>query len=464
MGSTPGDPPLFLRAHRFEPVRDVGVSVPEKRVVSLPTATGLVIANMVGTGVFTSLGFQIPGLPSAWVILTLWLVGGLCSLFGALAYGELAAALPRSGGEYHYLNAAYHPAVGFMSGWVSLLVGFSAPVALAAMAFGRYFHTLLPGVSPELAAQTVVLGVTVIHLAGGRAGSLFQNAATGAKILLILVLIGAGWLLTPGSQTPFAFNPGETRLLASPDFAVSLIYVMYAYTGWNASTYIAGEIRDPQRNLPLSVLLGTVFVTLLYIGLNTTFLRAAPLSELSGKLEVGQVAAAHSFGPTGGRIMSGLICAGLLSSLSAMTWVGPRVTVAVARDFPLLAPLGRKNGRDVPVAAMGLQTAMVLLLLATRSFETVLTYLQCALSLCSLLTVAAVFVLRVRQPDLPRPSKTWGYPFTPAVFVGVNIWMLWHVLKAHPRESLIGLATLIAGLAFFALRKPNQPRDSGSPG
>ena len=143
------------------------MSVSEKRVVSLPTATGLVIANMVGTGVFTSLGFQIPGLPSAWVILTLWLVGGLCSLFGALAYGELAAALPRSGGEYHYLNAAYHPAVGFRSGWVSLLVGFSAPVALAAMAFGRYFHTLLPGVSPELAAQTVVLGVTVIHLAGG---------------------------------------------------------------------------------------------------------------------------------------------------------------------------------------------------------------------------------------------------------------------------------------------------------
>jgi APA family basic amino acid/polyamine antiporter len=232
---------------------------------------------------------------------------------------------------------------------------------------------------------------------------------------------------------------------------------MYAYTGWNASTYIAGEIRNPQRNLPLSVLLGTAFVTLLYLGLNATFLRAAPLSELSGKLEVGQVAATHIFGGTGGRIMSGLICAGLLSSLSAMTWVGPRVTVAMSKDFPFLAPLGRENRRGVPVTAMGLQTAMVLLLLATRSFETVLTYLQCALSLCSLLTVGAVFVLRIRQPDLPRPSKTWGYPVTPALFLGVNAWMLWHVLKAHPLESCMGLITLLAGPVLFAARTKSRP-------
>ena len=410
---------------------------------------------MVGTGVFTSLGFQIPGLPSPWILLTLWLVGGLCSLSGALAYGELAASLPRSGGEYHYLNAAYHPAVGFMSGWVSLLVGFSAPVALAAMAFGRYFHTLFPQAAPELPALAVVLVVTLIHLSGGRAGSTFQNAATGAKIILILVLIGAGWVLAPASHARFAPLPGDVRLLASPDFAVSLIYVMYAYTGWNASTYIAGEIQNPQRNLPLSILLGTAFVTLLYLGLNATFLRAAPLSELSGKLEVGQVAATHIFGHTGGRIMSGLICGGLLSSISAMTWAGPRVTLAMAGDFAPLAPLGRRSRTGVPVLATGLQTAMVLLLLATRSFETVLTYLQCALTLCSLLTVGAVYVLRIRMPNLPRPSKTWGYPVTPALFLGVNAWMLWHVLRAHPRESLTGLATLLAGLLIFAAGKNN---------
>jgi APA family basic amino acid/polyamine antiporter len=434
-----------------------------ERSIRLPTAVCLVVANMIGTGVFTSLGFQIPGLPSPWILMALWLLGGICSWAGALTYGELGAAIPRSGGEYQYLSVAYHPAVGFMSGWVSLLVGFSAPVALAAMAFGRYFHGALPHASPEFAAQIIVLLIAAVHLSGNRTGSLFQNTATLLKVFLIVFFILAGWILAPSAPVDFTPRAKDAHLLFHPDFAVSLIYVMYAYTGWNASTYIAGEMRHPERDLPLSIAIGTAFVTLLYLGLNATFLRTTPVSEMAGKLEVGQVAALHIFGPAGGRLMAAFICAGLVSSISAMTWVGPRVTMAMGEDFPFLSALGRKNQRGVPFIALAVQTLMVLLLLATRSFESVLTYLQCALTLCSLLTVLAVFVLRIRRPQLPRPYKTWGYPITPLLFLAVNLWMLCHVVSAKPIESLTGLATLLLGLVVFAIgNRPFSARKSST--
>jgi len=236
--------------------------------VSLVTATAIVVANIIGTGIFTSLGFQVSGIPSGFALLSLWAIGGVCALCGALAYGELAAALPRSGGEYNFLSAVFHPGVGFVAGWTSATIGFAAPIALSAMAFGQYSQSIVPGVSPLAMSVAVASISSLVHLYSVRAGSVFQNAFTWVKVILIAAFIVAGFAFGHAQSISFAPRSHDLHLVFSTPFAVSLVYVMYAYSGWNASTYIIGEVHNPQRNVPKSLLMGTTIVALLYIGLN----------------------------------------------------------------------------------------------------------------------------------------------------------------------------------------------------
>jgi len=428
------------------------------RGVSLITATAIVIANMIGTGIFTSLGFQVGDLPSGFVIVVLWAVGGVCAFCGALAYGELAAAMPRSGGEYHFLSRAFHPCVGFVAGWLSATVGFAAPIALAAMALGKYFGGITDSVPPLAVSLAVVFLVTFIHSRGIHVGARFQNVATWLKVLLILVFIIAGCLM--GESQPVSFLPaeGDWKLITSPPFAISLVFVMYSYAGWNAATYIVDEVRHPQRNVPLAIALGTMFVSLLYIVLNAVFLRVAPISELAGKVDVGHVAADHIFGMTGGSIMSGLICLGLVSSISAMTWVGPRVTMVLGQDVRLLTPFAKLTPAGVPLRALLAQLAIVVVLLLTATFEKVLGYVQFSIQLCSFLTVYGLIRLRRTHPDLPRPIRCWGYPVTPLLFLGISAWMMGYQLKEHPSESLAGLFTILTGVLIWWLSSRGKQR------
>ena len=424
--------------------------------ISLLTATAIVVSNMVGTGIFTSLGFQVGDLPSGFTIVVLWALGGICAFCGAVSYGELAAALPRSGGEYHYLSKIFHPAVGFVSGWLSSTVGFAAPIALAAMALGKYFGGVYPGAPALLVSITACVAVTLIHLTGVSMASRFQNTATWLKVALILVFIVAGLLFKGGEPVSFLPAAGDMKLITSQPFAISLVYVMYAYAGWNATTYIVGEVANPGRTVPLSVAIGTVLVSGLYIGLNMVFMHVAPLKELAGQLDVGHVAANHIFGQAGGRIMSGLICLGLVSSISAMTWVGPRVTMAMGEDLALLAPLAYKSKSGVPWVSLLFQLVIVILLLVFALFDQVLKYVQFSIQLCSFLAVLGVIVLRFTQPNLPRPYKTWGYPFTPIVFLGISTWMLWFTAKGSPHESLAGLGTILLGLVIYFVSPKTQ--------
>ncbi|MEA3208838.1 MAG: basic amino acid/polyamine antiporter, family [Chthoniobacter sp.] len=417
---------------------------------------------MVGVGVFTSLGFQVGGLPSGFTLLTLWLVGGVCALCGALAYGELAAALPRSGGEYHFLSQIYHPAVGFLAGWLSATVGFAAPVAAAAIAFAKYFSNVAPGLNPAVLSLAVVIGVTAVHLGGVKVGSVFQDVATTFKVLLILGLIVAGVAMTAPQALSFAPSARDLGLIRSAPFAISLVYVMYSYSGWNGSVYIAGEVRNPGRNLPLSLALGTVIVAALYLALNAVFLRSAPLRELDMQLDVGQVAATHIFGTTGGKIMAGMISFGLLSTISAMTWVGPRVAMSMGEDCRALEFLAPKTVRGVPAVAMLTQLAVVVVLILTATFEQVVNYILFSLTVCSFATVSGVFVLRYRQPNLPRPYRTWGYPVTPALFLAISLWMMVFQFRDKPKASLAGLATMAAGLVVYFI-SPTRPRIPTTP-
>lgn len=420
------------------------------------TATAIVVANMVGTGVFTSLGFQVSGLPSGFCLLLLWVIGGVCALCGALAYGELAAALPRSGGEYHFLSEIFHPSVGFVAGWASATVGFAAPVALSAFAFGRYAQAIFPGFSPLVLSLAVVGIVTGVHLSSVRAGSAFQNVFTLIKVVLILVLIVAGCTLCPGQPISFAPQPGDIGMIFSAPFAVSLVYVMYSYSGWNGSTYIIGEVASPARNVPRSLVAGTLIVTALYVGLNFVFLHTTPLASLAGQLEIGTIAGVRIFGPKGGIFVSALICLALVSSVSSMMWIGPRVTMTMGEDLRVLRFLGRRTSRGIPLVAILLQLAIVLLLIFTTTFQMALVYMQFTLILCSFLTVLGMMVLRWTHPGLPRPYKTWGHPFTPLIFLGVSLWMMGYVITSHPWESLSGLGTLALGLAIYFFSPKNR--------
>jgi APA family basic amino acid/polyamine antiporter len=422
-----------------------------RRSIGFFTACAIVIANIIGTGVFTSLGFQLPEIHSGFALLMLWIVGGIAALCGALSYGELSAALPRSGGEYHFLSKIYHPAVGFMAGIVSATVGFAAPVALAAMAFGKYFNGVFGFGSPVVLSFAIVWVIAFIHLGNLRLGSTFQNISTLVKLLLIGGLIGTGLFLDPKQPVSFLPAAGDTTSIFGAPFAVALVYVMYSYSGWNATAYISGEIKQPQKNVPRSLLCGTLVVIVIYSALNAIFLATTPIRELSGQLEVGLIAGKHIFGENGGRGVGAIICFGLVSAISSMTWIGPRVTMSMGEDNPLIRFLGRKNRNGIPANALLLQLLFVNLLLLTRSFELVVVYIQFTLLLCSLLTVLGVIVLRQTRPQLPRPSKVWAYPLPPLLFSAITIWMMIYIFRSHPKESLAGLATMLAGLVLYVL-------------
>ena len=424
-----------------------GPSVPP-RTIGFFTACGIVIANIIGTGVFTSLGFQLPEIHSGFALLMLWIVGGIAALCGALCYGELSAALPRSGGEYHFLSRIYHPSLGFMAGIVSATVGFAAPIALAAMAFGKYFHGVFNAGSPILFSIAVVWIVALFHLSNLRVGSLFQNLWTIVKVLLILALIVAGFLVDPKQSITFLPQSGDTMSIFAAPFAVALVYVMYSYSGWNAASYITGEIEKPEKNVPRSLFFGTLLVIVIYTMLNAVFLLAAPREEMSGQVEVGLIAGKHIFGEEGGRIVGAIICLGLVSAISSMAWLGPRVIMAMGEDHRGLRFLGRKNSRGVPTNAALLQLALVNLFFL-KDFQVVVIYIQFNLLLCSLLTVLGVIVLRWRHPEIARPYRVWAYPLPPLIFVIITVWMMIYLLQSKPFESLSGVATMLIGLALY---------------
>jgi APA family basic amino acid/polyamine antiporter len=436
--------------------------------INFRTGAAIVIANMVGTGVFTSLGFQVADIQSGFALLMLWVVGGLIALCGAVSYGELAAAMPRSGGEYHYLSQIYHPALGFLSGWVSATVGFAAPTALAALALARYAQSVWPGLAAPLGAGSaytwstvlavaVVLGLALVHGRSTRAGSRLQVVITAFKVLVLVAFIGAGLVL--GKAQPVAFMPAaaDWRVLLSPTFAVSLVYVSYAYSGWNAAVYLTGEIERPQRNLSRILLTGTAVVLLLYVGLNYVFLRATPIGVLKGQLEVGYLAASWLFGPALGRLMGGVIAGLLVSTISAMIFAGPRIVQTMGEDLPALRWLAIRSRAGIPVPALLLQVAITLVFILKPDFQTVLVYAGFVLNLFTFLTVLGVFVLRWRRPELPRPYRAWGYPFTPLVFLALSGWTLVFIIKDKPSESLYGLYTVASGLLVYFVAQKLRP-------
>jgi APA family basic amino acid/polyamine antiporter len=420
----------------------------KERTLGGLTATMLVVATMIGTGVFTSTGFMVKDLGSPPAILISWLLGGVLALCGALSFAELAVLMPRNGGEYNLLSRIYHPAVGFVAGWISFIAGFGASIASSALAFGTYLNVLFP-VNPQFAALILIIAVSLIHSFKTEFGAKFQDLFTLLKVLLIVIFIVGG--LFAGNYLNISSPVPVTGVILSPVFAIGLIYVSFAYSGWESAAYIAGEIKNPARLLPVSLIVGTVIVTLLYLGLNLIYLLTVPLNELSGVVEVGKVTARYIFGEKGALIMSGIIAFGLISSVGSMSMAGPRIYQTMGEDYPSLAFLSKKSKYGAPANAIFFQSAVSVLMLLTASFDTLLRYIGFTLALVAGLAVFGVIVLRFKMPDAPRLYKTWGYPFTPVLFILLSLWMIIFSIYDDPKVCLTGFATIASGLAIYFL-------------
>ncbi len=432
-----------------------------RRRLGVGTATSVVVANMIGTGIFTTTGLMLARVESGWLVLACWLVGGLVALAGALSYAELAAMMPRAGGEYVYLKEIYGPRAAFLTGWTSFFVGFSAPMAASAVACATYLIAagLLPKtwLAEKGAALAVLAALTVVHCFSLRRGALMQNLLTGLKLILLGGLLVAGFAFGSGSGDLFA-GDGALRLRSGSSTAepsqlgLALLWVMFAYSGWNGAAYIAEEVENPGRTLPRALLAGTLTVMVIYLAVNALYFYAAPVSALRGVIPVGEVAAGKLFGAGAAQWLSGLIALALLSSLSAYILIGPRVYFAMARDGLFFRAAARVDPeRETPAAAIVAQSVCAAVMVLTGTFEQLLTYIGFALGIFPWMTVLGVLLLRRRAPERERPYHVWLYPLMPLSFLAAMAAILAVAFLNSPWTSLVAIATVLAGLPAYEL-------------
>jgi basic amino acid/polyamine antiporter, APA family len=437
-----------------------------RRRLGVTTATSLIVASMIGTGIFSTTGLMLARVGSAWLVLLCWLLGGLVALAGALSYAELATMMPQAGGEYIYLRKCYGPLAGFLSGWTSFLVGFSAPIAASAVACAKYFSAggWLPGtpLAQDLMAVGIVLSFTALHVGSVRMGAYVQNALTAIKLLLLGGLVLAGFSTGRGS---WKFLHSSSGFWASPrwgQMGISLLWVTFAYSGWNASSYIAGEVERPARTLPRSLLIGTVTVTAVYLLINLFFFYAAPPATLTGVIAVGETAAEHLFGAATASWLSVIMGLALLSSLSAYVITGPRIYYAMARDALFFRFAARVHPRfETPAVAIAAQGLCAILMILFGTFEQLLTYIGFALGIFSWMAVAGVLLLRRREPALERPYRLGCYPFVPIFYIAAMGGILIVAFVNRPGPSLAAVLTVAAGiLAYWLYIRPSLSRES----
>ncbi len=418
------------------------------------TAAAIVIANMIGTGVFTSLGFQIADIQNTWSIILLWSIGGVLGLIGAFTYAELGTHFRESGGDYIFLSRIFHPFAGYLYAWISLTVGFSAPIAISALAMTSYLSPINPNIFTDWFGIGVILLVTAIHSVSVGQSGRFQSYATVLKLLFVFVLIALGFYYLPIEGNALSFNSDWQSELFLPGFAVSLIYVSYAYTGWNSAAYIIDEIEDPKHNLPKALIPATLLVMVLYILLQLVFLRHASIENLAGNVEVATISFSNIFGETGGYWVSIFIGIQLIATISGYLWVGSRISFAMAKENPLWKSIAVKNKNGIPVRALWLQALISIALTLTGTFEQVLLYASFSLQLMGTLTVASLLWLKRVDGNYHSPGRPW----LQIIYILFSFWVLGYMLIEQPYESFIGLGIVaVGGVTYFLQPKKQEP-------
>lgn len=440
--------------------------------MGLFSATALVVSNMIGTGIFTGTGFLAGELGSTNLVFGIWVVGGVIAFLGAICYSELGINFPSSGGEYVYLTRAFGPAWGFMTGWASFFAGFSAPIATAALAFSEYLGHFFPALSQGNArviagsgdwairlggAQAVACGLvaafTVLNILGVQRVARVQNVLTATKVLVLLAFIVLGFTIGDGNASHFAASATRTVSTSLPgQFALSLVFVFFAYSGWNAATYVAEELRQPARTLPLAMGIGTALVTALYLVLNFVFVYALPLEDLKGQEAVGAIAASRLFGPEIAGIFSGLMALSLMSTVNAMITVGPRVYYAMAGNGAFPAIAAKVHPRfHTPVAAIVAQAVCTMIMTLTP-FRELIQYIGFTLYFFAAMSVASLFIFRQRPGWQKLRVVSFAYPLFPLLFILMGVWVTYQGIVLKPYVALAAGVTLGTGALMYHLR------------
>ena len=441
----------------------------------------IVVSNVIGSGIFIVPAFVAQGVPDARWMLSVWLAGGLLAFAGAMAYAELATLKPRAGGEYVYLRDAFGPVAGFLTGWTSFVAGFSGAIAASAVGLASYLARFLPAagdttplvqaalgpltltLSPQsVVALAAIAGFSAVHVVGLGPGRIVQNVLAALKVLVLVAFVAFGFAIGMGSPANFA-GGGGAGVVTPSSWVLALIPVMFSYAGWNAAAYVAGEIRDPGRNVPLALGIGTVTVVVLYLLLNTLYVYALPVAELASvDVRVVDAAAERLFGAVIAAPLAAASVVMIAASISAMVLAGPRVYYAMARDGQFFARLGRVHPRfRTPVAAIVAQSVWAGVLVLTGTFEQLVAYTGFAVVLFAGVAVTALFVLRRRDPLAPRPFRAWGYPAAPFVFVAASALMVGNAIWRDPGTSAAGLLVIAAGVPVHLFFRRRAKRSEG---
>lgn len=410
------------------------------------TATAIVISNMVGTGVFTSLGYQVPELHNTFTIILLWTIGGILALIGAFIYAELGAHFKQSGGDYIYLSRTYHPIMGYITSWVSLIVGFSGPIALAALAMAKY----LGFENERSTAILIIIIIAVFQCFSLKVSSRFQNIFAVLKVAFIVVLILIGISISPSPTNALLWDNSWTHEIIVPAFASSLVFVTYAYTGWNSASYIVEEIEKPKVNLPKALIIGTVFVTVSYVLVNFVFLKHASIEQMEGKEDIANIAFTNILGVRGVKWISYLIALQLVSTISGYLWVGSRVTQATAKENHLWSYLGKENKNRIPICAVVAHTLISILIILSGKFEEIFIYTAFVLQLLSTAAVSTSLFIKKKDRVLFKGNI---FLLMPGIFLLFSFYILYFTFVNHPRESIIGLGIIGAGMILYFFDK-----------
>ncbi|MFO8234000.1 MAG: amino acid permease [Bacteroidales bacterium] len=426
----------------------------------------IIIADMVGTGIFTTSGLLMENLRNPVVMISLWAVGGFIALSGAVCYAELSTAMPHSGGEYLYLSKLFHPIVGFLSGWISFIVGFSAPVAATSIAVGEYMIEAFPAIQEfgnigpfsgaavfqKFLAIIVILFFAAIHLRGVELGTKVHNGFTLLKIMLIVGIIILGFSFGKGDMNNFSvLQDTDTNSVGLKAIGLSVMWIMFAYSGWNAASYIGSEVKNPAKTLPRSLLAGTLIVIIIYVLLNILFVYAIPPKDMEGLISVGGRAATQLFSSSFGQIFSVLVAIGLLSTISSLIILGPRIYYAMAKEghfFPFAAKIHSKTG--VPHWSIGIQVIVAIIIVLTGTFDDILTYMGFSLGIFPILAVFGIFKLRKQKL---KSYKVPLYPAIPVFFILINIMILILGFAERPIASSIAILTVLVGIPLYYIFK-----------
>ncbi|MFN8005964.1 MAG: amino acid permease [Terriglobia bacterium] len=443
-------------------------SIELKRSLGLFDATMIIVGNIIGIGIFTTTGLVADALPNPKMILFVWILGGLLTLCGALTYAELGAMLPMAGGEYVYLREAYGPFWAFLSGWTYFFVtnpGSIAAMSLGACAYLKPFWPSLLGhrlvelpilgfhwtlTTDQLAAVGIVLVFSTINYLGVKQGSRAQNLLTIAKLASILAICGLGLVVGKGDWGHFSSPASAESNVWQGNFSLAMIAVFFAYTGWFASTYVASEIHRPERNIPYSVIGGTLIVIAIYFLMNVAYLFAVSVNDLRGVINVGEMATTALFGQQAAKFLSIVILISILGAVNSVILTAPRIYYAMARDGMFFRKAAEIHPTfRTPSTSIILQAIWTCLLAISGSFSQLLTYTVVAMICFSIMTGAAIFKLRVSRPDLPRPYKTFGFPWVPAIFVLSYCLILGNIAFSQVREAIVGLAIVSLGAPVY---------------